>query len=154
MLPPLDRESLEAAHVHVMPPVVSKGHLGGILTLGRKDDNTGYTRDEIDLLSSLASESAVAIENAQIYQNARNDAERDGLTGLYNHRTFQELLNKEIEESTLSGGDFSLLIIDLDFFKTYNDIYVMCSVMRSSVTSAISLKNASVKPMPEPVWRR
>ncbi len=123
MLPPQDRESLEAAHVHVMAPVVSKGHLVGILTLGRKDDNTGYTRDEIDLLSSLASESAVAIENAQIYQNARNDAERDGLTGLYNHRTFQELLNKEIEESTLSGGDFSLLIIDLDFFKTYNDIY-------------------------------
>ncbi len=123
MLPSRDRESIEAAHVRVLAPVISKGQLVAILTLGSKDGNAGYTRDEIDLLSNLAGESAVAIENAQIYQNARNEAERDGLTGLYNHRTFQELINREIEETTLSGGDFSLLIIDLDFFKTYNDIY-------------------------------
>ena len=123
MLSERDQESVETARIRVLTPVISKGNLVGIITLGQKDGETGYTRDEIDLLSNLAGESAVAIENAQIYQNARNKAERDGLTGLYNHRTFQELLNREIEESTASGGDFSLLIIDLDFFKTYNDIY-------------------------------
>jgi diguanylate cyclase (GGDEF)-like protein len=71
----------------------------------------------------LANESAVAIENAQIYANAREQADIDGLTGLHNHRSFQEKYNLEIESCALTGNDFSLLFIDLDFFKTYNDIY-------------------------------
>jgi len=65
----------------------------------------------------------VAIENAQIYSATREKADTDALTGLRNHRYFQERLNQEIEKSIVSESDFSLLFIDLDFFKTYNDIY-------------------------------
>ena len=91
--------------------------------MSQKHPHGHYTRDDLDLVAMLAKESAVAIENAQIYASAREKADTDELTGLRNHRYFQECLNQEIEKSSASGDDFSLLFIDLDFFKTYNDIY-------------------------------
>jgi len=122
-LSPEERSSIETSRFELLCPIVSKKVLVGILALGQKQPHGHFTRDDIDLVAMLAKESAVAIENAQIYSNARDKADTDELTGLRNHRYFQERLNLEIEGSALSGDDFSLLIIDLDFFKTYNDIY-------------------------------
>ena len=47
----------------------------------------------------------------------------DGLTELYNHRYFQEALKNQIEISKRYGQPFSLIIIDIDFFKKFNDTY-------------------------------
>jgi len=122
-LSPEERSAIETSRFELLCPIVSKKVLVGVLALGQKQPHGHFTRDDIDLVAMLAKESAVAIENAQIYSNAREKADTDELTGLRNHRYFQERLNLEIENSALSGDDFSLLIIDLDFFKTYNDIY-------------------------------
>jgi diguanylate cyclase (GGDEF)-like protein/putative nucleotidyltransferase with HDIG domain len=50
-------------------------------------------------------------------------ANYDGLTGLVNHRYFQEKLDNEIQEASLNKQNFSLIIADLDYFKLYNDTY-------------------------------
>jgi diguanylate cyclase (GGDEF)-like protein len=118
-----DREALSTFQVEILCPVISKKRLVAILALSKKQGKGSYSRDDVDLVTMLARESAVAIENAQIYANAREQADIDGLTGLHNHRSFQDSYNQEIENCALSGDDFSLLFIDLDFFKTYNDIY-------------------------------
>ena len=47
----------------------------------------------------------------------------DGLTELYNHRYFQDALRNQIEASKRYGQPFSLIIIDIDFFKKFNDTY-------------------------------
>lgn len=47
----------------------------------------------------------------------------DGLTGIYNHRYFYDTLKKACEESLRSGSPLSLIILDIDYFKIYNDIY-------------------------------
>jgi diguanylate cyclase (GGDEF)-like protein/putative nucleotidyltransferase with HDIG domain len=122
-LSPEDRSALEMSQMEILCPIISKHKLVGILALSKKQPHGHYTRDDIDLVAMLAKESAVAIENAQIYAHAKEKADTDELTGLRNHRYFQEHLNQEIEKSSLSGDDFSLLFIDLDLFKTYNDIY-------------------------------
>jgi diguanylate cyclase (GGDEF)-like protein/putative nucleotidyltransferase with HDIG domain len=122
-LSPEEKSAIEASGFELLCPIISKQKLVGILALGEKQAHGHFTRDDIDLVATLARESAVAVENAQIYASAREKADTDELTGLYNHRYFQERLNLEIEKSALSGDDFSLLFIDLDFFKTYNDIY-------------------------------
>ena len=48
---------------------------------------------------------------------------RDGLTGLYNHRHFQEMLRKEIGEASRYGRPLTLILFDVDFFKKVNDGY-------------------------------
>jgi diguanylate cyclase (GGDEF)-like protein/putative nucleotidyltransferase with HDIG domain len=118
-----ERGIIDTANIELLCPIISKHTLVGILALGRKQTHGHYTRDDIDLVTTLSKESAVAIENAQIYALAKEKADTDALTGLRNHRYFQERFNQEIEKSALSGEVFSVLSIDLDFFKTYNDIY-------------------------------
>ena len=54
-------------------------------------------------------------------ETLKNLASRDGLTGLYNHRYFQEYLIYELYRSSQNGDTFSLLFLDLDYFKQYND---------------------------------
>ena len=50
-------------------------------------------------------------------------AVRDGLTGLFNHRYFQEILTKEISRATRHARDLSVLFLDVDDFKAYNDTH-------------------------------
>ena len=60
-------------------------------------------------------------ELKQVNETLKNLASRDGLTGLYNHRYFQEYLIFELYRSSRNKDTFSLLFLDLDFFKQYND---------------------------------
>jgi diguanylate cyclase (GGDEF)-like protein len=74
-------------------------------------------------LSTLLGNASVAITRAQLYQKMETLATTDGLTGLNNHRTFQELLAKEVERSRRYGRPLSLLLMDIDHFKKFNDTY-------------------------------
>lgn len=123
MLSGEERKAFDAAGVEVLCPIISKHRLLGVLVLGQKYPRGRYSRRDIDLITILARQAAVAVENAQIYASAREKADTDELTGMRNHRYFQESLNRAIEESAVSGDDFALLLIDLDLFKIYNDIY-------------------------------
>lgn len=102
-------------------PITSHGKLIGILALGNKERATPYSRDDIELVRSMASQAGVIIENAQLYQRANLLASTDWLTGLYNHRNFHERMEQEIARSSRFGAVFSLIMMDLDLFKSYND---------------------------------
>ncbi|OGO23549.1 MAG: hypothetical protein A2144_11160 [Chloroflexi bacterium RBG_16_50_9] len=117
------RNSLAAAETEVLCPVKSKNKLVAILALSRKQRHSRYSRDDIDLLMTLANEAAVAIENAELYEKAKQRANTDELTGLFNHRFFHQRLNEEIARSSRFGEVFSLVLIDVDHFKKYNDIH-------------------------------
>jgi diguanylate cyclase (GGDEF)-like protein len=77
--------------------------------------------DEIELLQILASQAAAALANAALYRTLERQAITDGLTGLYNHRYFYERLNQEIARAQRYGLPLSLLMIDIDDFKHFND---------------------------------
>jgi diguanylate cyclase (GGDEF)-like protein len=77
--------------------------------------------DEVDLLQILASQAAAALANAALYRTIERQAITDGLTGLYNHRYFYERLNQEIARAQRYGLPLSLLMIDIDDFKHFND---------------------------------
>ena len=74
--------------------------------------------ETVQLFANLA---AIALENARLYGALEQQAIRDGLTGLYNHRHFHERLGLEIARAQRSGEPLSLLMIDLDDFKKVND---------------------------------
>ena len=79
--------------------------------------------DEMGLLQILAGQTAAAIVNARLYRAIERQAITDGLTGLYNHRYFHERLNQEFARAQRYGLPLSLLMIDIDDFKHFNDLY-------------------------------
>jgi diguanylate cyclase (GGDEF)-like protein len=72
-------------------------------------------------ISSLASEAGHALEVVSLYDNMKIMAVTDGLTGLYNHREFYQSLRRELERARRYRHTLSLLMIDVDDFKRFND---------------------------------
>jgi diguanylate cyclase (GGDEF)-like protein len=83
---------------------------------GRIPDETS-----LQLLQVFAHVTASALENAGAAEEMRRRAVTDGLTGLYNHRHFQEALAVEVGRAARYDLTFTLLMMDLDFFKRVND---------------------------------
>jgi len=119
----VERKSLDVLGIELLCPMKSKGNLIGVLALSKKQSGGSYSADDLDLLVTVASEAGIVMENAQLYARAKERAHTDELTGLFNHRYFHERLDEEISRCSRFGDIFSLLFLDMDLFKAYNDIY-------------------------------
>jgi diguanylate cyclase (GGDEF)-like protein/putative nucleotidyltransferase with HDIG domain len=101
-------------------PLVFRGRaLGMLVALGNAEG--GFLPHDVELLQSYAAQAAVALENARLYEAQQELASRDPLTGLLNHREFQEAVARELEECRRHGGSMSVVLLDLDEFKRVND---------------------------------
>jgi diguanylate cyclase (GGDEF)-like protein/putative nucleotidyltransferase with HDIG domain len=118
-----EKEQLTGANLALLHPIKSRGKLIGLIALGHKKRGGVYNTEDLDLIDRVASQAGVIIENAQLYVQATTRANTDELTGLYNHRHFHERIEQEIARGSRFGITFSLIILDLDLFKVYNDIY-------------------------------
>lgn len=79
--------------------------------------------EDLHLVASFANQAAIAIENARLFAETRRLANTDALTGLYNHRYFYHLLDTEVKRARRYGRSLSLIMLDIDHFKQYNDRY-------------------------------
>lgn len=118
-----ERNQLRQSGIKLFFPIKNRQSLVGILALGQKQNEAYYRSEDLDLVMTMASSAGAVIENAQLYADANARASIDELTGLYNHRCFHERLDGEIARCSRFGDIFSVLMLDLDFFKTYNDIH-------------------------------
>lgn len=100
-------------------PLLFKMKVVGTLILSRPRGN--FSEDEKRFLKTLAGELAIAIENIRLHSKNRELAVRDDLTGLHNRRRLQEILPLEIKRAQRFNEPLSLLMMDLDHFKNYND---------------------------------
>jgi len=120
-----DLETLEAQHIRpisslISAPLISNQKMIGILRL----DNSlagFYSQDDLRLLVTICDMGAVALENGQLFQKTRELALHDELTSLYTKRYFFERLKEECKRSARQGSPLSLLMLDIDYFKDYND---------------------------------
>lgn len=79
--------------------------------------------EETYMLETMSNILAISIENGIVVKRINDLATTDGLTGLYNHRVFQERLDEVIARANRSERPFSLALMDIDFFKKINDTY-------------------------------
>ncbi len=93
----------------------------GTLSLFWRTVDHEPSSDEIDQAEHLAASCISAIENARRYGEARKLAETDGLTGLHNQRYFQETLRREVTRAHRYQRKLTLIVFDLDDFKSIND---------------------------------
>ncbi|AOY74978.1 sensor domain-containing diguanylate cyclase [Clostridium formicaceticum] len=101
-------------------PLGSKKKCIGVINIAT---NQPLTQEKCNLVETLISQLSMSIKNALLHQSMQNLAIRDELTGLYNHRYFQQSLEKEIIRAKRYQRDLSLILIDIDNFKKHNDSY-------------------------------
>ncbi len=112
----------EGSQTLVMLPLVAKGESIGLVELSAV---TSTTIDDarLELARTMANEAAMALENAKLYEDARALADRDPLTGFFNHRYLYERLGEEIVRAGRSRQPLAVLMIDVDDFKLVNDTF-------------------------------
>ncbi|CAK7064766.1 MAG: hypothetical protein DELT_01597 [Desulfovibrio sp.] len=81
------------------------------------------SRDQAQALDSALRHMALSLKNARRYQEMCTFADRDGLTGTYNRRFFEQALAGELARHVRYKEDLSLLLLDIDFFKKVNDTW-------------------------------
>ena len=75
----------------------------------------------MDFMAILSYQLAAGIEKSLLFEKIQQLSQNDGLTGLYNHRMFVEKLEQEISRMRRTGKTLSLLMLDIDHFKQFND---------------------------------
>jgi diguanylate cyclase (GGDEF)-like protein len=103
-------------------PLVMNGMVVGVMNLVRSQPGE-FSLSEIRLLTLLADQAAIAIQNARLHQAVNDQARRDSLTALPNRRALDERLDEAISQSRISNRPFSVIMMDLDGFKAVNDTY-------------------------------
>ncbi|HEY6891446.1 MAG TPA: diguanylate cyclase [Solirubrobacter sp.] len=78
---------------------------------------------ERELFAYLTSQAAVSVENVDLHETVQRQAVTDELTGLFNHRRFQEVMAAEVERARRYDAEMGLIMLDIDNFKRVNDTY-------------------------------
>ncbi len=103
-------------------PLVSQDKVIGTFTVAAKRPGA-FPRDRREMLGVIANQVAISLQNAKINKALEEQATTDGLTGLVNHRTFQERLSDLLGRAERVGFQVSILLTDIDHFKKINDNY-------------------------------
>jgi diguanylate cyclase (GGDEF)-like protein len=110
----------EGAKAEVCLPLVSFGENVGLLVCVSAQ-HLSFSENDVTALESVADILATAVQNSRYVERVKMMALRDGLTGLFNRRYFEEKVSEEITRSLRYGHPLSMLMIDLDHFKLVND---------------------------------
>lgn len=102
-------------------PMQSRGtSLGAIVCYAGRPYAFGELTEHV---ATLASQVAVLLDNAKLYQQLQEQSWRDGATGLFNYRYFYETLSRRVQHASDNGRSVSVAIVDVDYFKKVNDTY-------------------------------
>lgn len=138
---------------YVCMPIQGQGQVLGLLYLALPIDSH-TERPEVETerrVRALTDRVGPALANLKLRDALRMLALRDGLTGLYNRRYMEDALNRELHRSERSGKPVSIIMIDIDHFKRFNDTFghdagdfVLASVARS-ITENIRLSDMACR---------
>ncbi|MHB8779022.1 MAG: sensor domain-containing diguanylate cyclase, partial [Anaerolineales bacterium] len=101
-------------------PMLLRGKVVGMISAQSYQENA-YTSEDQYLLELLAAHAAIAIENARLFVNVQQLADTDALTGVLSRRKFFELAEREFNRSMRYKKPLSIIMLDIDEFKTFND---------------------------------
>src|SRR4051794_23438848 len=109
------------ALAHPLHGANGTGRVLGLVSVARRERE--FSEAERELFGYLAAQAAVSIENVGLHEPVQRQAVTDELTGLYNHRRFQEAMESESERAKRFRQDMGLVMLDIDDFKRVNDSY-------------------------------
>lgn len=104
-------------------PLKIKNKVIGVINADDKREGDFFSIGDLNLLSTFANQAAIAIQNAQLHQEVKQQAITDGLTGLYNFRYIKGRLEEEVKRAQRFEHYLALIMADIDDFKKFNDSY-------------------------------
>lgn len=103
-------------------PIVVAGEVAGLLMVITQNSQV-LSESDLQIMNSITTQAGVALQNIASLNEVKQQADTDGLTGLYNRRYFNEKLEELVNRAKEDGSPLSLIMIDVDNFKKYNDTY-------------------------------
>lgn len=120
-------------------------HVNGVMVIASYHHNA-FNQSDLELLNNIAQRAALALDNAHHHAMVQEEARLDSLTRVYNHGYFIKTLREKAEECSLSEQPLSLIMLDIDYFKEYNDTHGhqigdeilvrLCNFIRENIKSA------------------
>lgn len=122
---PFKRDILSGLHIYSLfyVPITYENKLLGIFGGHKCESEAKWTPDNEAFLRQVADQIAIGVTNARLYRRVERQATSDGLTGLVNHRTGQEKLAEQLRSAERYSNHLSVVMIDVDHFKSINDSY-------------------------------
>jgi len=102
-------------------PLKAKDKVNGIIIADNFITKKPITKDDQHMLIMLANQAGLAIENSHLYEKTVVRTHTDSLTELWNYGYFRYLLQDELEKTKATQGSLTLMMLDIDDFKVYND---------------------------------
>lgn len=107
----------------IIIPLISHSRVVGVLNLADRIEGDDFDSEKMAIIELLGQLIGASIGNIKMFEKTQLQAMTDGLTGFVNHRTFYESLEKELNRSSRSIGNLSIVMIDVDNLKGINDTY-------------------------------
>jgi diguanylate cyclase (GGDEF)-like protein len=106
----------------LVAPLVADGQPLGVLVVENVGEKGGFIQRRIvSMVGQFASHGALAMRNAWLLEQVQRLAATDALTGIANRRTFEKVLQAEVSRASRSRSDVTLIMLDIDRFKSLND---------------------------------
>jgi diguanylate cyclase (GGDEF)-like protein len=104
-------------------PILAQGEALGILHFQATDEAPTLADSELSFKTTFAGQVGLSVANIRLREALRTQSIKDPLTGLYNRRYLEEMLDREIRRAVRAEQALGLLMLDLDHFKKFNDTY-------------------------------
>lgn len=104
-------------------PILAQGEALGILHIQATDQDPNLGEAEMSFNTTFAAQVGLSVANIRLREALCSQSTKDPLTGLYNRRYLQEMLEREIRRAIRSEQALGVLMLDLDHFKNFNDTY-------------------------------
>lgn len=117
------RHAQGVEHTYMCIPILAQGEVLGILHFQTTDEVPTVDAAELSFKTTFAGQIGLSIANIRLRDALRTQSVKDPLTGLYNRRYLEETLEREIRRASRAQLMLGILMIDLDYFKKFNDTY-------------------------------
>jgi diguanylate cyclase (GGDEF)-like protein/PAS domain S-box-containing protein len=104
-------------------PILAQGEALGILHFQATDEAPTLADSELSFKTTFAGQVGLSVANIRLREALRTQSIKDPLTGLYNRRYLEEMLEREIRRAVRAEQALGILMLDLDHFKKFNDTY-------------------------------
>lgn len=136
------------SHSWMGVPLETGGRIFGIVAVASYKANK-FDQSSLEMLQNFTQQAAMALDNATHHAEVEDQSRRDTLTGTLNHGTFLQVLEREVTDARISNQPVSLIMLDIDKFKEYNDhfghlvgdqvLISICDTMRRYIKATDSI---------------